>query len=120
MDPTTVAEIMNEKHRPIVAIDEEGIITAINHAFEQEYGWCSKDLVGKVITMIMPSQMRDAHNFGFSRFLVAEAPRILGKPLQLPVYCKDGTVVDAEHFIIGEKVNGKWRFAATITRNEGS
>lgn len=119
MYPTTVNEILKETHKPVVAIDEDAVITYINAAFQKAYGWTSDELVGQAVTAIMPSHMRDAHNFGFSRFLVAEAPRILNQPLQLPVQCKDGSVMDAEHFILGEQQHNTWRFAATITRNAG-
>ena len=119
MRPKTVSAIMSEDSLPVVAIDQDAVITYINPAFEQAYGWAGRDVVGQVVTLIMPPHMRDAHNFGFSRFLVTEAPRILNQPLDLPMVCKDGTVVDAEHFIVGEKVDGKWRFAATITRRKG-
>lgn len=119
MQSKTLADIMAETEKPVVAIDEQGFITFLNPAFERSYGWSSNDLVGQLVTRIMPPHMRDAHNFGFSRFLVTEAPRILNQPLQLPVSCKDGTVMDAEHFIVGENVEGKWRFAATISRAEG-
>lgn len=111
----TVDDILQEKKLPAVAIDEHGLFFFVNKAFEKQYGWLEEDLIGKVITVIMPAHMRDAHNFGFSRFLTTEVSKIQGKPLPLPVHSKDGTIVDAEHFIVGEKKNGKWRFAATIS-----
>ncbi|MDQ3076905.1 MAG: PAS domain S-box protein [bacterium] len=111
----TVNELLKEKKHPVVAIDEKGIFFFVNDAFEKEYGWTNTDLQGQVITKIMPSHMRDAHNFGFSRFLVTEAPRILGKKLPLPVFCKNESIKDAELYIIGDKTkNSKWRFAATL------
>jgi PAS domain S-box-containing protein len=112
----TVEEILNEKEHPAVAIDEHGLFFFVNNAFEKSYGWSKEELLGQVITIIMPPYMRDAHNFGFSRFLTTEISKIQGKPLPLPIYCKDGTIKDAEHFIVGEKKDGKWRFAATITQ----
>lgn len=120
MRPKTVAEILAKETEPVIAIDHDAVITFINPAFETAYGWRSQDLVGQVITAIMPAHMRDAHNFGFSRFLVTEAPRILNQPLQLPVQCKDGEVIDAEHFILGENKDGSWHFAATITKGPGA
>lgn len=111
----SVDDILQEKKLPAVAIDEHGLFFHVNEAFEAVYGWKKDDLLGKVITIIMPPHMRDAHNFGFSRFLTTEVSKIQGKHLPLPVYCKDGSIVDAEHFIVGEKKNGKWHFAATIT-----
>lgn len=113
----TVHEIVKEKRHPVVAIDDKGIFFFANEAFEKEYGWSKEDLIGDVITKIMPPYMRDAHNFGFSRFLASEQARILGKHLDLPVYCKDGSIVEAEHYIIGNKdTDGAWRFAATIKK----
>ncbi len=111
----TVVDILKEKRKPAVAIDERGIFFFVNEAFEKAYGWKKKELIGHVITAIMPPNIRDAHNFGFSRFLTTESPRILGKHLPLPVYCKDGTIVNADHYIVGEKIpDGSWRFGALI------
>lgn len=118
-DKIGVEDILHEQTLPAVAIDEHGLFFHVNNAFEEAYGWRKEDLIGKVITIIMPPHMRDAHNFGFSRFLTTQVSKIQGKPLFLTVHCKNGTIVDAEHFIIGEKKNGKWRFAATITPREG-
>ncbi len=119
MKSKTVTDILAEENIPAVAIDDRGVFTFANKAFERAYGWSSEDLVGQVITCIMPAHMRDAHNFGFSRFLVTEKTRIQNIPLSLPVFCKDGTIIDAEHFITGEKLGTKWRFAATITPKSG-
>ncbi|HLL60627.1 MAG TPA: PAS domain S-box protein [Candidatus Nitrosocosmicus sp.] len=113
----TVDDILKEKIAPVVAIDEHGLFFYLNEAFENAYGWKQEDLMGKLITLIMPPHMRDAHNFGFSRFLTTEVSKIQGIPLRLPIQCKDGTVLEAEHFIVGEKKDGKWRFAATIKSN---
>lgn len=115
MTHQTVRDILATTNKPVIAIDEHGIITHVNSSFQPAYGWDERDLIGRVITAIMPPYMRDAHNFGFSRFLTSEQARILNKPLSLPVYCKDGTIVEAEHYIVGEKTNDVWRFAATIT-----
>lgn len=116
MKTLTVLQILENQEVPVVAIDEQGIFTYVNDVFEKTYGWKKADLIGNIITVIMPEHMRDAHNFGFSRFLTTETARILGKPLALPVRLKDGTICDAEHYILGEKdTKGSWRFAATIT-----
>lgn len=114
MMTVTVKDILATTDKPVIAIDEHGIITQVNDSFQPAYGWDEQDLIGQVITIIMPPYMRDAHNFGFSRFLASEQARILDKPLPLPVYCKDGTIVEAEHYIVGEKTSDGWRFAASI------
>lgn len=116
--PKTYNDIIKEEKLPAVAIDHRSVFTMINRAFTETYGWEESELLGQSVTMIMPEHMRDAHTVGFSRFLSTEQPSLLGKPLPLEVYCRDKRTVSAEHYIVGEKHQGTWRFAATITPEE--
>ena len=110
----TFEKLMKEELLPVVAIDQNSFFIRINQAFEREYGWSAEELLGKSITEIIPTYLRDAHQIGFSRFIVTEQPTLLGKRLQLKVLYKDGTERDAEHYIVGQKTNGNWQFAASI------
>lgn len=114
--PATVDEMVRLRHIPVVAIDEQGLFTFLNEAFTEAYGWSRQDLAGKSVTEIMPAHMRSAHTVGFARFLTTETARLLGKPLPLAVRYKDGRELPAVHYIIGDKQNGVWRFAAIIER----
>jgi PAS domain S-box-containing protein len=110
----TVPELLALDNLPVVAIDQESIFTFINEAFTREYGWSSDDLIGKPVMKIMPPHMRNAHMVGFSRYLTTEKSELLGKPLALTVCYKDGREKIADHYILGEKLDGRWRFAAII------
>jgi PAS domain S-box-containing protein len=112
--PKNVQGIIDQAELPAVAIDEHGLFTFINQAFEKEFGWGKEQLLGQPVTTIMPPHMRETHNVGFSRYLVTEKPTLLGKPLPLSILYQDGRVVMAEHYILAEKANDTWRFAATI------
>lgn len=112
--PKTIDEMLALEGVPVVVIDQESIFTFINDAFQKEYGWTSDDLLGKPVTVIMPEHMRNAHYIGFSRFLTTETSELLGKPLPLAVRYKDGTDSTSDHFILGEKKHGRWRFGAII------
>lgn len=112
--PLTYDAIYAEEILPAIAIDHSSLITRINKAFETTYGWTKKDLLGKSITEIIPPYLRDAHQIGFSRFLTTEQPTLLGVTLPLEMLYKDGTIQPAEHYIVGEKKEARWRFAATI------
>ncbi len=111
---TTVADLLTITDLPIVAIDQSSIFTFLNDAFSKEYGWTSKDLLGKSVIEIMPDHMRSAHNVGFARFLTTEHSELLNKYLPLQVKYKDGTIKISDHFIVADKKNGKWHFAAII------
>lgn len=116
--PASVDGILAIHDDPVIAANDLGLVTYINEAFTELYGWTADDLIGKELTVIMPEKFREAHQFGFSRFLTTEQPRIAGKPLPLEVVFKDGTVKLAEHFILADKKDGVWRFAATIIQRE--
>lgn len=112
--PTSYADILKEQAVPAVAIDQNSLFTMANKAFEEAYGWSERELLGKSVTEIIPPFLRDAHQIGFSRFMTTEHATLLGQQLPLGILYKDGTVRDAEHLIVGEKKDGRWRFAATI------
>lgn len=118
MNTVSFEKLLSREDVPVIAIDGDGLITHINNQFTTVYGWEREDLTGKVVTIIMPSHMRDAHNFGFSRFLISEQPRIMNQKLNLPIRCKTGTEIPAEHYIVAEKMQEKWCFAATIIPSE--
>lgn len=111
----TVKDFLADEIAPIVGMDQDGSVFFINAAFEAAYGWTKEDLLGKSLTAIIPPNMRDVHQIGFSRFLQSGTPTLLGKPLQLPILCKDGRILSAEHLIIADKIDGRWSFAAKIT-----
>jgi PAS domain S-box-containing protein len=104
-----------EERIPVVIASDEGIIVYVNHSFGATYGWKMEDLLGGMLTMLIPLGLRDAHNMGFSRFLITDQPTLLNQPLELKILRSDGTEQPAIHLIIAEKHDGKWLFGARIT-----
>lgn len=112
--PQTYDDILTEEGLPAVAIDHNSMFTHVNKAFQDAYGWTPEELLGKSVTEIIPSYLRDAHQIGFSRFMSTEQATLLGVTLPLAMLYRDGQVRDAEHFIVGQKKDDRWCFAATI------
>ncbi len=71
-------------------------------------------MLGKSVVEIMPNHMRSGHTIGFSRFLTTEKSNLLNKHLPLKVKYKDGREELSNHFIVAEKKNDEWRFAAVV------
>lgn len=113
-EATTVNDILKLTEVPVVALDQASLFTYINEAFTKEYGWTKADLIGKSVVEIMPEHMRSGHNIGFSRFLATEKSELLNKRLPLKVRYKDGKEILSNHFIVAEKSNDRWTFAAVI------
>lgn len=99
---------------PVVIADDGGRITFVNRKFTEQFGWSEDEARGQMLTIIIPAPMRDSHHMGFSRFLETGRGTLLDKPITLKACAKDGTEFDAEHTIIADKEEGRWRFAATI------
>lgn len=111
----TIKELMSEKEVPVVIADHEGIITHVNDAFAETFEWSPDDLIGELITKLIPSTLQDAHHLGFSRFLTTGEPTLLNQPLDLEIETASGRIEKAQHFIVAEQSDGKWVFGAKIT-----
>ena len=110
----TIDEMKRETDLPVVIADHEGFITYVNEAFQLVFGWNSEEIPGKTLTTIIPRTLHDAHNLGFSRFLLTGTPTLLGQPLNLKAVTKDGKEFEAEHYIIAEHQGDQWGFGAMI------
>jgi PAS domain S-box-containing protein len=110
----SIRELREESDLPVVVVDHQGLITFVNAPFQRAFGWKAEELVGRTLTTIIPKSLRDAHNLGFSRFLVTDQPTLLGRPLKLGALTADGREIEAEHVIVAERQGDGWAFAATL------
>lgn len=110
----SLADLRNSG-RPYVEADADGLITAINTAFETTYGWNISELQGQTINRILPSSFHMAHQLGFSRYNLTGQSTILAHPLKLKTICSDGQEILSEHFIVAEQNDDRWVFGATLT-----
>ncbi|MCZ6491496.1 MAG: PAS domain S-box protein [Acidobacteria bacterium] len=110
----SISQLRRETDVPVVLADHQGFITYLNERWQVVFGWSPEELIGKTLTTIIPSSLRDAHNLGFSRFLSTGQPTLLNRFVRLKVKAKDGQEVDCEHFIIAEQHQGQWVFGAMI------
>lgn len=107
-------DLMDQKDIPVVIADHQGFIKYVNHKFEETFAWTSADLVGRLVSVIIPPQFRDAHHLGFSRFLTTGAPTLLNQPLDLEIILGNGEKRTARHFIIAEPVDDNWVLGAQV------
>jgi PAS domain S-box-containing protein len=111
---SAIASMFERADVPVISADSGGFITQINEQFGRAFGWNAVDLVGEPLTTIIPERFRDAHHMGFSRFLATGQPTLLEQPLSLWIRHKDGTEAQAEHYIVAERLDETWAFAAII------
>lgn len=109
-----IDEIKLKEDVPVVIANNHSVIIWVNHKFEEVFQWPKNEIVGQLLTTIIPRELHDAHNLGFSRFISTEKSQILNQSIKLKAVKKNGEVFAAEHFIQAEKNEGLWVFAATI------
>ncbi len=109
-----IDQLMSESEVPVVIADQRGIIAHVNRSLEKVFNWKEEDLVGKGLVILIPPNLRDAHQIGFSRFYVTGSGTLLDQALDLKVMTGDGKEVLAEHTISAEKIDGEWVFGARI------
>lgn len=108
-------KFINDETVPIVIADDTGIIIRVNALFEQTFSWKASELIGQPISNIIPHNLRDAHNMGFSRYRLSGTSNLLNSPLDLEVLTGTGEVELAQHYITCNQENGTTLFAASIT-----
>lgn len=111
---TEIDQLMSESEVPVVISDQRGIITHVNESFGKIFHWKTEDLIGKALTVLIPPNLRDAHQMGFSRFYVTGTGTLLNQALDLKILTGDGKEILAEHTISAEKIDGEWVLGARI------
>ena len=111
----SIQDLKTREDVPVVVANQEGFIVSINATFTVVLGWNESDVIGEPLTKVLPDSFRDAHNLAFSRFQSTERASVLNHPLQLKTLTKDQGDMLTEHFIIAEKIEEQWFFAATLT-----
>ncbi len=107
-------ELIRTEDSPVISANLDGIITKINKAFTEQFGWNESELVGKTLTAIIPPALKDAHQLGFSAYLSTGKSTLLGQNLDLEIVKKDGSIELADHYILSGEIEGRKAFAAQI------
>lgn len=110
----TIEELKGEVDLPVLVTDQQGLIIYINASFRAVFGWNDHEVLGQTLELVIPKSFHDSHHLGFSRFTMTEQSRVLNHPLKLKAVTKNGTEIEAEHFITAEKIEGDWFFAAIL------
>lgn len=88
--------ILNTAVDAIITIDERGIIDSMNPATEEMFGYRREELVGKNISLLMPSPYREEHDGYLQRYMETGIAHIIGIGREVECRRSDGSVFPAE------------------------
>jgi len=98
----------------IIVIDSHGIIESFNSAAERLFGYVRAEVVGRNISMLMPSPYRDEHDAYLDRYLHEGGPRVIGIGREVVGRRKDATTFPL-HLSVGEMaVDGERKFTGIV------
>lgn len=93
----------------MITIDTEGIILSFNRAAERLFIYAPEEVLGKNVSMLMPSPHRENHDGYIESYLSTGEAKIIGKGREVMGLRKDGTqfpflLTTTKPFRIGSKV----------------
>ena len=83
--------ILNTASEAIINIDRRGIITNVNPATEQMFGYTPEELVGQNVSILMPTPFKDEHDGYIARYLETGEARMIGIGRDVVGRRKDGS-----------------------------
>ena len=80
----------------IITIDEHGIVENANPAVERLFGYSPAELIGRNVSMLMPSPHREQHDEYLARYLRTGEGRVIGIGRELEALRRDGSTFPIE------------------------
>ncbi|MGA2953092.1 MAG: PAS domain S-box protein [Caulobacteraceae bacterium] len=93
----------------MIVIDERGALQSFSPAAERLFGWTAAEVIGRNVSMLMPSPDQEAHDAYLRRYKDTGERRIIGLPRVVTAQRKDGSAMPVELFV-GESSTGGRRF----------
>ncbi|MEW6265679.1 MAG: PAS domain S-box protein [Thermodesulfobacteriota bacterium] len=109
-----VQAIVETAAEGIVTIDDQGLITSFNRAAESIFGYKSEEVLGKNLTLLMPSPDREQHPGYLEKYLSTAEKRITGPGREVEGRRKDGTDFPLELSVSEVVINNRRVFTGLL------
>ncbi|GLS91904.1 hypothetical protein GCM10007916_29740 [Psychromonas marina] len=106
--------ILNTVHDAIITTNKQGIIESINTATELMFGYREAQLIGKNITLLMPTDIAARHPKIMEDFNNQKSPRVDKSSREQDVKHANGTLFPVEIFLGQSEFNHEINYTAII------
>ena len=106
--------ILNITTDGIIVIDAKGRIESFNRGAQQLFGYPESEVVGRNVSILMPSPHHEEHDKYLERYLRTGETRIIGVGREVAGRRRDGTVFPV-HLSVGEmRIGGERKFTGVL------
>ena len=98
----------------MLVIDSEGVVQSFSHAAERLFGWTRSEVIGRNVSMLMPSPYQGEHHGYIARYLETGERRIIGKSREVKGLRKDGSHFPMVLHVGEVKSGGERRFTGIV------
>ena len=98
----------------VITIDSRGIVQSVNPAIEPLLGYRPEELVGRNISCLMASPLREHHDDYIARYLQTGERHIVGSSREVSGRHKDGQPIALELSVSEYRVHGQRFFIGTL------
>lgn len=106
--------VLDHSAEGIVTIDEHGIILSFNPAASVLFGYQPDEVIGRNVSMLMPSPHRQAHDGYLERYRRTGEARIMGAEREMEAIRKDGSVFPISLKVSEMRIEGKRVFLGMV------
>lgn len=100
----------------MIVIDEDGLIRDFSDTAERQFGWTAAEVLGRNVSMLMPTPYREAHDGYLERYHETGEKRIIGIGRVVVGERKDGSTFPME-LAVGEIALTEGRFYTGFVRD---
>jgi PAS domain S-box-containing protein len=109
------AQVLENALDAYVAIDATDRIVEWNRQAATMFGWSAHEAIGRRLTdTIIPADLRERHLAALSSFAARSEHPLLGRRLEMPARCRDGSEIFVELSIVQIAMPAGRRFAASL------
>ncbi|NQV48460.1 MAG: response regulator [Rhodospirillaceae bacterium] len=108
------SSITRTANEAIVSANDRGLILSWNESAKRIFGYRSREILGKPVTLLIPERFRQAHLQGYKRICDGGESINIGKTIELYGIRKDGSEFPLDMSLSNWESNGKMFFAATM------
>jgi PAS domain S-box-containing protein len=92
----------------IITIDHRGVVVEWNPAAERLFGYARSEAIGReMASLIIPPQLREAHQVGMMNYLANSEGPILKRLVELPALRANGTEFPVDLYIMPIAIDGR-------------